>query len=661
MENTEKTQVIQDTENGNGISISFADLILQDREKNGHKKFEGAFLDYLHIVEKNPKIAMLAHARLYKVITSPGIKELTAEENPKLKKINGNKKIMSYKFFEDDFFGMENVIMQVVRYYHSAAHKGEESRQVLLLIGPVGAGKSSLIEKIKSGLEQAEPMYALKGCPMREEPLHLIPKHLRAQFEKLLGLKIEGDLCPICKHRLTEEYENKYENFPVIQIGFSKRGRVGVGAVPPVDPNNQDTSVLIGSEDISKLDLYPENDPRVLSLNGAFNAGNRGVVEFIEVFKNETEFLHTMITATQEKSIPSPGKHSMIYFDGVILAHSNEAEWNKFKADHTNEAILDRIVKIEVPYVLRLSEEVKIYEKMIKNSNFTAHIAPHTLETVAMFTILTRLMPSECDLLTKLKIYNGEDIVEKGQTKKISVSELQEKAKNEGMCGISTRFGMKCLDNALSDSEHQCINPISIREAIIQKIKEQTLSEEIRKSYLELLQKTIHEETLKIFEKEISKAFVHSYREQADTLFKSYIDHAEAFITKKKLTDLNTKEELDPDLKFLESIEEQMGIKSLSDATNFRNDVISYLFSLMRVRQPYDYKSYEPLKEAIEKKLLGSVRDLCQIITKAKTRDKEQTEKYDVMVKTMIKEYGYCEHCCEVVLRYAANHLWKKD
>lgn len=661
MENKENMQVIQDTGNGHKDEFNFANLILQDREENGHKKFEGTFLDYLHKVEENPKVARLSHARLYEVITSQGVKELTAEENPKLKKINGNKKVMAYKFFEDDFFGMENVIMQIVRYFHSAAHKGEESRQVLFLVGPVGAGKSSLIEKLKSGLEQAEPMYALKGCPMHEEPLHLVPRHMREKFEKLLGLKIEGDLCPICKHRLTEKYENKYENFPVIQIGFSKRGRVGVGAVPPVDPNNQDTSVLIGSEDISKLDLYPENDPRVLSLNGAFNAGNRGVVEFIEVFKNETEFLHTMITATQEKTIPSPGKHSMIYFDGVILAHSNEAEWNKFKADHTNEAILDRIVKIEVPYVLQLSEEVKIYEKMIKNSNFTAHIAPHTLETVAMFTILTRLMPSsKCDLLSKLKIYNGEDIIEKGQTKKISASELQEEAKDEGMRGISTRFGMKCLDNTLSDSEHQCINPISIREAIIQKIKEQDLSEEIKKSYLELLQKTIHEETLKIFEKEISKAFVHSYREQAETLFLSYIDHAEAYVNTKKLIDPNTKEELEPDLKFLGSIEEQIGIQP-SGAKVFRSDVISYLFSLARNRQSYNYTSYEPLKEAIEKKLLGSVKDLCRIITKAKTRDKEQNEKYDAMVKTMIEEYGYCKQCCEVVLKYAANHLWKEN
>lgn len=648
------------TENENGRELNFSEIIKKDREQNEYKKFTGTLLDYLTIIQENPKTVKLAHARMYDTIILPGVKEITAEDNPKIKKIYGNKKILSYKFFEDEFFGMEKIIMQIVRYFHSAAMRGEESRQVLFLVGPVGAGKSSLIERLKKGLEQTESIYAVKDCPMQEEPLHLIPRHLRPKFEEKLGIRIEGDLCPVCRFKLQEEHNNEYEKFPVVQVKFSKRARRGIGMVPPVDPNNQDTSVLIGSEDISKLDIYAENDPRVLSLNGAFNAGNRGLVEFIEVFKNETEFLHTMITATQEKSIPAPGKHSMIYFDGVILAHSNEAEWNKFKADHTNEAILDRIVKIETPYVLELSEEVKIYQKIINQSNFCAHIAPHTLKVVAMFAILTRLkLTNKCDLITKLKLYDGEDVIEKGQTKKIDIYELKEEAKDEGMSGISTRFGMKCLDNALSDSEHNCINPISVREAMIQKIKEETrLPEDVKKQYLAFLQDVLHRQYLEILEKEIAKAFVHSYREQAETLFQNYLDNAEGYVTKKKLIDQNTKEELEPDKKFMESIEEQIGVSG-SAADGFRQDVTSFLFSFARKGLSIDYKSYEPLKEAIEKKLVASVRDLSRIITKAKTRDEEQGKKYDAMVKTMTEEYGYCEHCCEMVLKYAANHLWR--
>ena len=288
--------------------------------------------------------------------------------------------------------------------------------------------------------------------------------------------------------------------------------------------------MLIGSEDISKLDLYSEGDPRVLDLNGALNVGNRGMVEFIEVFKNETEYLHAMITATQEKVVPAPGRHGMVYVDTVIVAHSNEAEWQKFKADHTNEAILDRIVVVKVPYNLRLSEEVKIYQKIIRHSDFRAHVAPHTLEVASMFAILSRLEPTtKCDLMTKLKLYNGEEVVEKGQTKKIDVQELREDSKREGMNGISTRFIMKALDNALSDNiDGNCINPINVREALINMVKEADIADDTRKQYLEFLQDTLHKEYLDLLEKEITKAFVYSYQEQAEALFQNYLDHAEA-------------------------------------------------------------------------------------------------------------------------------------
>ena len=362
-------------------------------------------------------------------------------------------------------------------------------------------------------------------------------------------MHIERDLCPGCRYRLKVEFNQRYEEFPIETRNFSKRNRVGVGVVPPVDPNNQDTSVLIGSEDISKLDQYSEGDPRVLELNGALNVGNRGIVEFIEVFKNETEYLHAMITATQEKVIPAPGRHGMVYVDTTILAHSNEAEWQKFKADQTNEAILDRIVVVKVPYNLRLSEEVKIYQKIIRNSDFRAHVAPHTLELASMYAILSRLEPtSKCDLMTKLSLYNGEEVVEKGRTKKIDVTELKEDAKREGMSGISTRFIMKALDNALSDNvAGNCINPINVREALISMTKEADLSDDIRKQYLEFLQDTLHKEYLELLEKEITRAFVYSYQEQAEALFQNYLDHAEAYVNKTKVRDRNTKEELPPD------------------------------------------------------------------------------------------------------------------
>src|ERR1700751_1048951 len=637
----------------------FENLIKKDRDLHQTRSWRGNFLGYLEKVKEDPSNAKLAHARLYDVIIKPGVKDIQESEDPHVKRLYKDESIKLFNFFSDEFFGIEKTVSQIVRFFHSASLKGEESRQVLYLMGPVGSGKSSLVERIQRGLEQTGQIHAIEGCPMNEEPLHLVPRHLRREFEKMLGVHIEGDLCPVCRYRLKSEFNNRYEEFPVAARNFSKRNRVGVGVVPPVDPNNQDTSVLIGSEDISKLDMYSEGDPRVLELNGALNVGNRGMVEFIEVFKNETEYLHAMITATQEKVIPAPGRHGMVYVDTTIIAHSNEAEWQKFKADHTNEAILDRIVVVKVPYNLRLSEEVKIYQKIIRNSDFRAHVAPHTLELASMFAILSRLEPtSKCDLMTKLKLYNGEEVVEKGRTKKIDVQELKEDAKREGMSGISTRFIMKALDNALSDNVlGNCINPINVREAIISMTKEADLPDDTRKQYLEFLQDTLHKEYLELLEKEITRAFVYSYQEQAESLFQNYLDHAEAYVNKTRVRDRNTKEELPPDEGFLKSIEEQIAIIG-SAADGFRQEVIAYLWASTRRGEKVSYRSYEPLKEAIEKKLMTSVRDISRIITKARTRDEEQSEKYGAMVKNLL-ENGYCESCVDVVLKYAANNLWK--
>ena len=590
--------------------VDFSKMILNDRQSRKVEHFEGTFLDYLHILYEHPELYKLAHKRIYDLIVDQGVEFVKTEENPRLRRIYGKDTLKRYHFFKDNFFGIDKTLMKIVRYLHSAAMQGEEARQVLYLVGPVGAGKSSLIDSIKNLVESSEPIYALEGCPMREEPLHLIPKHSRKAFEDILGVKIEGDLCPVCRYRLIHEFKGEYERFPVSQTDYSIRSRKGIGVVPPVDPNNQDTSVLVGSVDISKMDLYPEDDPRVLSLNGAFNVGNRGLVEFIEVFKNDVEYLHTMITATQEKNIPSPGKGAMIYFDGVILAHSNEAEWNKFKSDHTNEAIL------------------------------------------------TRLGPSaKVDPMTKLKIYNGEEIIEKGTTKRIDIMELKDEAEREGMSGISTRFISKALDTALSESEYDCINPIGLMEVLLKEIKEMAVSDELKKRYLGFLQDTIKKEYHKMLEKEVTKAFIHGYKEQAQDLFNNYLDHAEAYVNKTKLKDSSTGEELTPDEVFMRSIEEQIGVTQ-SGAKGFRQDVTAYMFSVIRNGTSVDYTSYEPLKEAIEKKLTASVRELSRIITKSKVRDKEQNEKYDAMVEEM-KNNGYCDHCCNVILKYAANNLWK--
>lgn len=636
---------------------AFSDLIERDHTRRQSLEWRGTFLEYLDKVKADPTLPRLAHARVYEAIISRGVHEITDSSDPRLKHLLGDEPIKTYSFFNKEFFGIERTVAQVERYFHSASLHGEESRQVLYLMGPVGAGKSSLVERLKRGLEESPPVYTIEGCPMAEEPLHLIPKHLRPEFEKTLNVHIEGELCPICRHRLKQEFQGRYENVPVTTIAFSRHERRGIGVVPPVDPNNQDTSVLIGSVDISKLDTFSEGDPRALDLNGAFNVGNRGMTEFIEVFKNEPEYLHTMITATQEKFIPAPGRHGTVYVDTSIVAHSNEAEWQRFRADPTNEAILDRMVVVKVPYNLRLSEEIKIYQKLLDLSEFKAHIAPHTLELAAMFAILSRLEPSnKSDLMTKLKLYNGEEVVEKGKTVRTNVRELQEDTRREGMFGISPRFIMKAIDNALAENT-EGITPISVRESLIRMIKAADLPDDTRKQYLEFLQDTLHKVYLEILEKEITKAFVYSFEEQAETLFQNYLDHTEAYVNKTRVKDRNTGEDLQPDEGYLKSVEEQIAVLG-SSAQGFRQEVMAYLWAKSRRGEKVTHKSYEPLKEAIERKLMHSVREMSRVITKARTRDEEQIKKYNDLIKGLL-ERGYTAYSADMVLKYAANNLWK--
>jgi len=640
------------------VTNSLLKAIQKQREKGAKKeKFKGTLVDYLKLVEKDPSIVKTAHRRLYDVITGKGIEKMP-DSNPRKSKIFDNNQIKIYKYFETHFFGMENIIEKLMAFLHSSAHHGEESRQVLLLMGPVGAGKSALVEHIKEALE-GEEYFHLKGDPHRGEPLQLIPRGLRDTFTNELGVRISGDVSPVARYALLKRLNNKYEDFEVEQTTFSQRGRRGIASVPPMDANSQDVSVLIGSVDISKLDKYAEDDPRALSLNGAFNVGNRGIVELVEIFKNEIEFLHTIITATQEKRIPSPGKSDMLHFDGVILAHCNEAEWNRFQSEHTNEAILDRLVKIDVPYCLELDQEIKIYEKMLRFSDFNSHIAPHTLRVASMFSVMSRLKQSaKCDLVTKMKIYNGEEVVEKGRVKKIDIKDLRDEPRHEGMSGISTRFITKALDTALARSDKNMITPVSLMESLIACVKDQIADEEFKQRCLELIQKVVREEYLKMLDTEIAKAFISAYEEQAQSLFDTYLDNAEAYTTKQKMKDRVTKEDRKPDTRFMASIEEQIGVTGTSK-DGFRSDVTAYMFAKMRRGEKVDFRTYEPLKEAIESYLINSVRDISRIVTKSKTRDKDQKKKYSEMVKVMIGEYGYNEDSAEEILTYASNNLWR--
>ena len=325
----------------------FEKLIKKDRDLRQAQSWGGNLLGYLEKVKEDPTIAKLAHARLHDLIMKPGVHDIQDSTDPHVKRLYKDESIKILRFLCREFFGIEKTIAQIVRYFHAAASQRRRKPPGALSYGS-GRIRKEFARRKASPRPRGNRAYSmpLRAAPCSKNLCTLIPRHLRKEFEKMLGVHIEGDLCPVCRYRLKEEFGGDTKSFRFARLSSRSAPASGIGVVPPVDPNNQDTSVLIGSEDISKLDLYSEGDPRVLELNGALNVGNRGIVEFIEVFKNEIEYLHCMITATQEKVIPAPGRHGLVYVDTVIVAHSNEAEWQKFKADHTNEAILDRIVVV---------------------------------------------------------------------------------------------------------------------------------------------------------------------------------------------------------------------------------------------------------------------------------------------------------------------------
>jgi len=310
--------------------------------------------------------------------------------------------------------------------------------------------------------------------------------------------------------------------------------------------------------------------------------------------------------------------------------------------------------------VLELNQEVKIYQKIIDRSDFTEiHIAPHTIKIASMFSVMSRLSPSQkCDILTKMKIYNGEDVIEKGRVKQIDIRDLREEARNEGMSGISTRFIMKAIDNALSDSEKGMITPVSVMDSLVKQVSEQIISEETKEYFLELLRKTVRDEYLRILENEIAKAFIAAYEEQAQSLFESYLDNAECYTTHSKIKDKVTKEERSPDEDFMRAIEEQIGITG-SSRDGFRSDVTAYMFAKLRRGEKVNYSIYAPLKEAIETYLIVSVKDIARIVTKSKSRDDDQKKKYNEMIKTLMDDYGYNEDSAEEALTFASNNLWR--
>ena len=620
------------------------------RQQEQELTWEGTFEEYYEMVRKNPTLVRLSHARIYDMIMEPGTETNALGE-------------VSYNFFSDELYGMESPLRHVVDYFNSAAQRLEVRKRILLLMGPVGGGKSTIVSKIKRGLEAytrvpSGAVYAIKACPMHEEPMHLIPEALRSDIQRELGIYLEGDLCPRCRYMVEHEYDHRIENVPIRRIPFSEKHRIGVGTFTPSDPKSQDIAELVGGIDLATIgEVGVESDPRAYRFDGELNIANRGLMEFIEMLKCDEKFLYVLLTLSQEQNIKT-GRFSMIYADEVIVSHTNEHEYTSFVGNKKSEALQDRIILVKVPYNLKVSEEVKIYEKLLRQSEVhnKIHIAPHTLRVASTFAVLSRLEPSQkagMSLIKKLKIYDGQDVEGSGARE---VRELHEQTQREGMDGVSPRYVINRLSNAMIKLGVTCITPIAALRALRDGFEQHTSISKAEGERLSNLIDETRKEYDEIAKTEVQRAFVYSFEESARTLLNNYLDNVEAYCNNEKVRDQVTDEEVPPDEKLMRSIEEQIAVTENAKKT-FREEILIRLSTMARKGQAFDYTSHERLKEAIEKKLFLDLKDVVKITTSTKTPDAHQLQKINEVVERMVQDHGYCAVCANDLLRYVGTLL----
>lgn len=649
-------------------------IINENRAKKSAVSWHGTCLEYLDLVKTTPSIAMSAPNRLYNMIISKGTKPTTEKVL-----LPGYEDLVDYNFFNDNIFGVDESVHDIVKFLHAGARRTETGKRILMLVGPVSSGKSSIASLIKKKLEEysnSTPIYTIDGCPMSEDPLHLIPRHDRAKWEDILGgVKIEGDLCPICRHRLlnTPEYKDDsgnvlWEKVKVKQTTLSERARRGIGTFQPSDPKNQDISELIGHVDFSKITEYGETDPRAYNLDGELEISNRGLIEYIEILKCDIKFHYVLITVAQEQLIKVPG-FPQIYTDLVILSHTNQTEFDKFKSNKENEALHDRMYPIYVPYNLRVNDEVRIYKKMIASSQFSnIDIAPYSLEVAAMFAVLTRLTESSLcpDLIKKMRYYNGESVMEQEKDPvDLKGLRLEGKKHNEGMFGISPRFVVNAINVALSEKENGgTVMPLDILRALRNNFGHHIgFSEEEAERYLRLLmadKASVNSEYREVAKKEVNRAFLFAYEDQAQNLFENYIKNTTSFCLKKKMSDQVTGEPIEPDEKLMRSIEEMIGV-SENAKREFRQGIFVFKSDSIDQGKNFDFKSYQPLNDAIEKKLMADLKNVVSLtIADPNKKDPKAVKRRDDAIESL-KSRGYSEAGAERLLQYVGEILRKEE
>ncbi len=662
------------------------------------KHWEGTFEEYLDIVREHPEVTRTAYQRLYDMILSHGTEESYEQKE----------KVTRYKFFTefaalhgDAIYGLDRQLHNLVNTFKSAAKGYGTEKRVLLLHGPVGSSKSTIARLLKKGLEQAsrtdEGMvfsFAWKGtasafaaqgkgandgpefwqkCPMHEDPLHLVPFDLRPTLLENLneGRKpgdvqavIQGDMCPFCRQMYNErlakhdgDWNAMLEETKVYRLILSEQDRIGIGTFQPKDEKNQDSTELTGDINYRKIAEYgSDSDPRAFNFDGELNIANRGLVEFIEVLKLDVAFLYDLLGASQEHKI-KPKKFAQTDIDEVILGHTNEPEYRRLQNNEFMEALRDRTVKIDIPYVTRLKDEIKIYEKDFNAERVKGkHIAPHTIEIAAMWAVLTRLTPpkhANLTLLQKLKLYNGKTLP--GFTED-NVVELKREAMNEGMNGISPRYIQDKISNALvAHPEEGCVNPFMVLHEMETGLRHHSLitSQDQMQQYKELLS-VVREEYEDIVKNEVQRAIA-ADEDALTRLCSNYIDNVKAYTQREKVRNRYTGNFEEPDERLMRSVEEKIDIPE-GRKDDFRREIMNYIGALAIDGKKFDYKTNERLQKALELKLFEDQKDTIKLTTLVSSVvDKATQEKIDVVKSRLIRNYGYCDVCSTDVLSFVAS------
>jgi serine protein kinase len=600
--------------------------------------------EYLKLCSEDKKHYMSPHERMLESIGEPELIDTKLDD--RLRRIYSNRLIKRYPAFSE-FYGMEDTIEQIVSFFKHAAQGLEEKKQILYLLGPVGGGKSSISERLKQLMEKTY-IYVLVAnndiSPVWESPLGLFSSY-KDKLEEEYGIPkryVPSCPSPWATKRL-DEFNGDISKFKVRRIKLSISSQIGISKTEPGDENNQDISSLVGKIDIRKLAEFPQNDADAYNYSGSLCKSNQGIMEFVEMFKAPIKILHPLLTATQEGNYNGTENLPPIPFQGIILAHSNESEWETFSNDKKNEAFLDRVNIVRVPYCLRVDEEVMIYKKLLRESSLSKCVcSPLTLELLAQFCVMTRLKPTEnSSLFSKMRVYNGENLKEVDLKSK-SLQEYKDDAGvSEGMAGISTRFAFKVLSKVFNyDNEEVAANPVHLFYILEQEIMKLQLHKETEEYYLNILKSNIVPKYAEFIADEIQKAYVDSYYEYGQNLFERYVTYADHWCQDNDFRDPDTGQQFDRKLlnDELEKMEKTAGIANPKD---FRNDIVQfYLRHKAKNGESPTWDSYEKIRNVIEKRIFSKTEDLIPVISFNTKASKEEEKKHNDFVERM-KKRGY--------------------